>query len=123
MRIFKESLDCTSPYLLPLAVVEDAADEAAKEEIFAAEKEDAADADVDKDAEWVVVVVEMEEKGDANHGMIGKAEVETEAGTASAAEVADVEVVVKEAEVMKEIMMEIILGCRNPPEVTKLLDD
>jgi len=70
--------------------------------------------DVDAD------VVVAEEKEDANHGTIDHAEVGTEAGTAEEKVAADVEVVVKEeGEVKEEILMEIFLRYRNPPEVTK----
>jgi len=67
-------------------------------------------------------VVVAGEKVDANQGtIIDHAEVETEAdGTAADKVAADVEVVVKEeGEVKEEILMEIFLRYRNPPEVTK----
>jgi len=81
-------------------------------EIFAAD----VDADRDVDAERVVVAGE---KVDANHEMIDHAEVETEEAETAADKVADVEVVVKEGEVKEEVLMEIFLRYRNPPEVTK----
>jgi len=85
-----------------------------REEIFAA------DVDVVVAGEKVDANHGTIDHGTIDHGTIDHAEVETEAGTAADKVAADVEVVVKEeGEVKEEILMEIFLRYRNPPEVTK----